>query len=250
MKVIKKSLYKIVFVLTVSLIGTACEKVDPIYVDDARVNFWMLEDMVNNLGSKVYSNGFTFAAMPDHVMKDTVMIRVKTMGPIEPFDRIFKAEADADATTAVLHTDYQILDGVVKANSYIGYLPVVLIKTVDLKTTTKNLSLILTDNGSFKPGVKEDMRFLIYFNDALVMPSNWNVLATYFGAYSEVKYKFIIQVLGRSDFPVVTSAYKEGLLTNYQMLDMKNVLKDALTIYNNTHPEPMRDEFNTLVTFP
>lgn len=248
---LKKILSTLCCISSMAFMMTACEKMDPIYVDDARVNFWVLQDTFNNTGSKVYTSGYTFAAQPDHVNIDTIFLRVKTMGPITQSDRRFAAIKDTAATTnAIEGTDFKILEGLVPAGKYVGYLPVVLYRTPVLKTTTKTLGIVIADNGTFRPGVKEDMKFTIYFNDGLVMPSNWDVLTSYFGTYSEVKYKFIISVLGISDFPVSTSTYRLGQFTHYQMLDFKNRMKDALAEYNNTHPEPMRDESNVLITFP
>lgn len=247
-----KKIRSIVYIISLGLLGGllfSCQKEDPIHIDDARINFWVLQDTVVNTGSKLYSFGYTFAAKADSKMIDTVYIRVRCMGPLSNADRHFKAVA-GKGTDAVLHTDYMVLDGVIAANKYIGYLPVVLNRTSALKTTTKNLVLKIQENGEFKPGVIEDQQFTLYFNDGLVQPSNWNILSSYFGTYSMKKYQFIIQVLGRTEFPVSTTTYRAGQLTHYQMLDLKNLVKDALTVYNNSHAEPLKDEFDAFITIP
>jgi hypothetical protein len=237
------------WLLILMFVVWACQKEDPIYVDDARVNFWVLQDTIANTGSKVYNTGFTFAKGPDSKMQDTIRIRVRVMGPIVGVDRHFKAEA-ITGTDALAPTDYEILDGLVEAHAYIGYLPIVLKRSAALKTTSKKIVVKIAPNAEFKPGVQEDQQFQVLFNDGLVQPDNWDVLSTYFGSYSEVKYKFIIQVLGRSEFPVATGAYREGQLTHYQMLDLKNLLFDALEEHNRNSQTPLEDEDGYIVTFP
>ena len=60
----------------------------------------------------------------------------------------------------------------------------------------------IVPTGDFLGEMGEDeLCFIVTFNDRLTIPSNWNSLKTYFGEPSLVKYQFIIDVLGISEFP-------------------------------------------------
>jgi hypothetical protein len=238
-------------VLLLFILSTACNKGLDGYQNAPGIYFFERVDGV--IASRITSKSFSFVLYDNSKVSDTQRIKAKIMGLPVATDRSFMAAVDT-GTKAVAGTEYKILPGVIKANEIIGYLPVVIYRTPDLKTVTKVLNLKIVDGGDFKAGVTEDARIQLNWTDNLVMPANWNTLPglkTYFGVYSIVKYKFIIDVLGRSDFPIQTNnTLLPGQLTNANMLDLKAILKDALVVYNNTHSPVLTDETGQIVTFP
>lgn len=237
-----------IILLTIGLY--ACKKEIKTSVVDARISFYELTDNKKNTGLRVTSKAYTFAVFSDNLVEDTIGVRVRLIGEISPKDRTFYAESVPGLTTAIKDVHYKILPGILHANEYIGNLKVVVYRTIDLKKNTVRLGLKLSNMGDFKTGVVEERDFELSWTDGLIKPANWDLINVYFGTYSEVKYKFIISVLNRSNFPTVTTTYQEGLLTNLQMLDYKNQVKDALNAYNKANAVPLTDEFKVVVSFP
>ena len=105
----------------------------------------------------------------------------------------------------------------------------------------------IVPTGDFLGEMGEDeLCFIVTFNDRLTIPSNWNSLKTYFGEPSLVKYQFIIDVLGISEFPTTgDNKYEAGELYYFQ-----DELRVALVKYNNEHKDkPLTDENGNRVTF-
>lgn len=244
-----KAMYRSI-ILGVALLATACNKPIDSYSGDSRIYFF--ERTEGTVVARLTSKSFSFVLMDNSVTEDTIFVKTKIMGLATASDRSFSAVADTGGNAAA--ADYKILPGVVKANTIFGSLPVVVYRKPELKTTIKVLNLKIADGGDFKAGVIDDAKFQLNWTDNLIKPDNWETtpgLKTYFGTYSAVKYRFIIDVLGRDQFPIQTGRdLLPGQLTHYNMLDLKAILKDALVAYNNTHTPAMTDEFGQLVTFP
>ncbi|UYQ95485.1 DUF4843 domain-containing protein [Chitinophaga horti] len=230
---------------------SACNKDVDSYSNDPRVYFF--ERTNSAIPVKVSGKSFTFVLMPATVTEDTLLVAAKIMGAAAKTDRSFAAAADT-GSTATPTTDYKILPGVIKADSLTGYLPVVLYRREELKTVIKKLNLKIVDGGDFKAGATEEIRMQLLWNDNLIKPANWDTrpgLVTYFGAYSTVKYRFIIDVLGRSEFPLQTSnVFTPGMLTNAAMMDLKDQVRVALQAYNASHTPALTDENGQLVILP
>lgn len=75
------------------------------------------------------------------------------------------------------------------------------------------------------------------------MPKNWDDLEEFFGTFSLVKYRFIINTTGVSEFD--TSVMSWAQLMNYKIM-----LKNALDQYNAANPtNPLTDENGQFITF-
>ncbi len=245
---------KLVLLLVLLLsLATGCTKDILKYENDPRVYFNERFTINATNSSAIYTRSFSFAPFPATVVDTTLYIKVKIQGLVAATNRTFGAEAIADGTTAITGTDYKLLPGTIKANESEGLLPVVLYRTPALKITMKQLKIRLADAYDFKSGTVENNVFTLMFNDDYIKPDNWDTapgLKTYFGVFSVTKYKFIIQVLGRSDFQIQTTGYDPLKFSNADLLDKKAILKAALADYNNTHTPPLTDEFGLAVTFP
>ena len=245
--------------LILSVIGltgllSSCEKEIDTYEDDPQLYFF--ERATDLLQTRITSKSFSFVALASTVLTDTVKIKVKTMGLAANRDRVMRGVTVKAGTTAIEGVNYAFIDGVIKAGQVEGYLPVVLYRTENIKTTTLYLNLAIANAGDFKPGVVEDQAFSLAWSDDLVKPSNWDgfiSLSSYFGTYSKVKYRFIIDVTGVTDFPLQQSGRNPLLPGEYSavmMNDVKLRIKTALAAYNASHAKPLTDENEVPVTFP
>jgi hypothetical protein len=250
-----KSLYKITGVLV--LLGallSACEKDIDTYQNDARVYFF--ERNTDVTATRITYRSYSFLLQPEEVTKDTINIRVKIMGEAASYDRIVRGRRlDSASTTAIEGTHYDFIDGIVPADSIYGYLPVVVYRTADIKDSSVTLNLAIGDTKDFKPGAAEDDYFQLTWSDNVVKPSNWDGLlglVFYFGTYSDVKWRFIIQVTGKDNFPLQQSRFelKPEEYSNAAMNDIKAQIKDALATYNTANDPDLTDENGQLVVFP
>lgn len=252
MKIRILSILSLTFLLTGLL--TSCEKEIDTYKNDPKLYFFERATDLNQ--TRITAKSFSFVALASSILTDTIKIKVKTMGLAVDYDRIVHGATVAKGTTAVEGTNYKFIDGLVKAGAVEGYMPVVLYRTADIKTTALTLNLTIGETKDFKPGVVEDQNFTLSWSDDLIKPSNWDgfiSLAFYFGDYSKAKYRFIIDITGVTDFPLQQSGrvpLNPGEYSSIMMNDVKLRLKTELAAYNASHASPLRDENGVLVTFP
>ncbi|MCD0490665.1 DUF4843 domain-containing protein [Pedobacter sp. MC2016-14] len=247
---------KIYNILTVALFGItlvmgSCKKEIIAYVDDPRLYFY--EEEATAAKSIITSRSFSFAGQPGTVTQQIIPVQVKIMGENSNKDRSFSAEAVPGLTNATQGTDYRILGGTIAANKNTGTLNVIVYRIPGLDKITKTLVLKISNSGDFKPATLENSIFTINWNEALIKPANWDTfpgLASYFGVYSMVKWKFIIETLGITSFPLVAPVPGASFYSNAAMLDFKAQLKAALIIRNLSPNTPLTDEFNLAVSFP
>lgn len=239
-------------IVLLSTIISSCRKDLMQYQNDPRIYF---NDVSAGQTVRLVSSSFSFATQASTLTEDTIYAKVNIMGLPTTKDRFFSAVPIDSGTTAKPGINYKLLNGTVKANQITGLLPVIVYRTSDLKTITQKLKLKIIDALDFKAGVAENNYFSLNWNDALIKPDNWDILnglASYFGAYSVVKYQFIINVTGRSSFPLQGSnrVFNPNLLSSQQMQNYVLMIKGALATYNNTHTTPLTDEFGVAITFP
>jgi hypothetical protein len=199
---------------------------------------------------------YSFATKPSTVMYDTVKVPLRIMGVAKNKDREVKVKAVVDNSTATAGTHYEFLPSVIKAGQYTGFIPVLVKRSANLKTTEVRLQLEVIESNDFKPGVPNtapvaplaggSLRYLVKINDYLSQPTNWSQLSTYFGTYSQVKYALIINVTGRSEFLFTGTSNPVSIS---QMLYFKIQCKNALEAYTTANG-PLMDELGQVVTFP
>lgn len=205
------------------------------------------------------SSVFSFAIFsPDH-MYDTVKLPVRIAGTPASKDRQVKLQAVADSSNALAGTDYVIDKAMVRAGKFTDTVYVVVKRTPEMKTMEKRLLLEIVASDDLLPGVYNSpvgsgnnvysgasVRKLVKINDFLTKPGNWdNMLVYFFGSYSQRKYKFIIEVTGRAQFPVGggPNDISYGEISAIQIF-----LRQALLDYNREHGD-MIDENGGIVTF-
>lgn len=198
---------------------------------------------------------YSFAIKSNTLITDTVKVPLRIMGNARDKDRTVAIQILADSTTAASQ-QYALLPTIVKAGSFTTDIPVLVKRTPDMKTREVRILLTIAASDDFLPGIPNTTattsraggatQYLVKINDFLTKPSNWEtVLSTYFGAYSQVKYKFIIDVTGRTEFPISGP----DMVSPSQFLFYKKLCREALETYNTTNG-PLTDESGMLVTFP
>jgi hypothetical protein len=202
------------------------------------------------------SLNYTFVEKNSSVEMDTVWLPVRVSGSAADHGRIIKLSAVSAGTTAVQGVHYKLLDYTMPKDSFRTNLGVVLLRDPSLQDTSVVLKLELQPTDDFpvlmKDTIMGDGKFYsrnsykINFTDRLIKPSNWDsYLITFFGAYSNVKFRFMAETLGVSSFPNSgPNALKYPQLQYYQ-----NVVRNALVEYNAAHG-PLIDENGNSVVFP
>lgn len=193
---------------------------------------------------KVEDKNYSFALQNSALMEDTLKIKVRLMGYVESRDRIFRAEAMPEKTTAVAGTHYKLLDGVLKAGQYDSYLPVVIYRTADTKITPVALVVRLIGSPDLTPGNSGDTGFTMGWGDILMKPEHWPEF--FFGTYSINKYRFAIDQLGISDWPQAgreTSGKEEGVYTTSELQRFSDGLNRDYQEYRKTH-DPIYENDN------
>ena len=245
-----KKFYLLIPVLSVWLI-TACKKSElTSYTQPDMI--YVYKDFYN---TNKDSTTWSFAIKANSLQTDTVKVPLRIMGNARDKDRTAAIQTVTDSTTAT-GQQFTILPAIVKAGSFTTDIPVLVNRTPDMKTKEVRILLEIVASADFLPGVPNTTAttsragggtlYLVKINDFLTKPSNWeSVLSTYFGAYSQVKYKFIIDVTGRTEFPITG----QDAISPSQFLFYKKLCREALETYNTTHT-PLTDEYGMLVTFP
>ncbi len=205
------------------------------YALDGKVYFNEV-DTVSDVETEIYEQNYSFALQNSSLMVDTFEIAVKLMGDLADYDRSFKAEAIADSSTAIAGTHYKLLDGVIPANEYDSYLPVVLYRTDDTQEEAVYVKLKLVDGGDLGAGVVDGIKFTLTWGDILLEPDNWPEY--YFGDYSTNKYRFAIDELGITDWPMVgktSDGPEDGVYTISEVQAFAKKLNEAYEDYKELY---------------
>ena len=247
-------------ILISAAIVSSCTKTDYLLFNDrARVQ---LSDTatINN----------TFFYKPATVLRDTVYIQVNTIGNTSNKSREVKLVQVTEPgvlNPAVAGVHYIAMDDpslknlmVVKGNAVSTLIPVVLLRDPSLRTNSFRLRLELVANDQFALGEQKSRTRAILFSDRLERFYSWrndtNASAFYsFGKYSTRKHQFMYDYL---KVPI-DEAWFQAILAIGATQNYKNVLKEALAVFNNdpvniaNGSAPMRETNlpgSAIVTFP
>lgn len=229
----------------VSALLTACSKEERVmYREDPRVYF---TKFITNPDSIVYS----FATGPEALTVDTAWLTFRIMGSAAEHDREIKVKA-LDTSTAVAGYHYAVQSLIMPAGEYQTRVPVLLYRQPGLKDSVVSVVFEVDESTDFKPGYSDRtntigqrydrLHFKISLNDQLLKPGNWDgSLSVSFGVYSMTKFKFMIDVTGKT---VWTGAIYPG--------DMQYLIQTVkLELYNYEQANgPMLDENGERVVFP
>ena len=199
------------------------------------------------------STNYSFANQIEQKLRDTLYIGMRVMGATVKFDREIEVKA-LPATTATEGVHFILPKIMLPADSLTVKYPIILINTADLKTNTYHLEIAVAENKDFIQGAigqanvttRNIALYKINFNNQLIKPDYWIYIANYFGDYSNVKYRFMIDVCGFSDFKPDSIG---GPLSYSDFLNYNVRLKNALREYTILNG-PTLDENGQEISFP
>ena len=235
---------KLYFLLALSamfLLG-ACSDDDFLYRDTARVR------LVGDKNWTLGTDSLTLSFLTISTNETNVDVDAQIMGNVSDMDRTVNIIVDKTLTTAPealysVPSEVTIPSGQTKAT-----FQVTLRNADELKGKTVRLYIKVAANNDFQPGVDEENHLLLKWNNILTKPLFWDDISQYFGAYSETKYRFMLQTLAAEGYSADVLNPDNG--TNWS--DYHNlaiVFANAVDAYNASHTTPLTDENGALITF-
>lgn len=189
----------------------------------------------------VDSTDYTFATSPATVTKDTIEIPLRITGIGSSTDREVSFAPTA-GSTAKLGYHYTIGSVIIKANEFSTMVPVYIFRKAGLKDSIVTVNFEVKENENFKLGYTDQLGYKITISDILMKPTNWeSVWIGYFGKYSLVKFKFLLEVTGRTNW----NSFPFPQDTRF----LSQKAKNALLEYNQTKGD-LIDENGEIITFP
>ena len=184
---------------------------------------------------------YSFATSPTTITVDSVLMTFRIIGNASDKDREIKLVPRA-ISTAKPGYHYKVGKAVVKANMFDAVVPVYLYRRAGLKDSTLLAILDIEENADFKIGYPKQLRFKLTISDILTKPAIWdNAWAPYFGTYSQVKFRFLLTVTGRTNWPSFPFPADSRFLSQRA--------RNALLEYNQANG-PLIDENGAEVFFP
>lgn len=234
----RQSRYIIIFLIFI--LGIAgCENEGFYYDDDARIR---LE------GPGIWTSGsdslvFSFITSPADSTTKLMNVDVCVMGPTTDFPRIAKLTVNTEKTTAPAGLYEFPAQVTIEPGKNKAVLPILLKRDAVLQEKAVRLFISVTESEDFKVGNNEQDHLLVVWSDILTRPTNWANLQEFFGSFSLVKYRFMLNNSGISEFDTDKMSWAE--LQNYKIK-----LTSLLLQYNNENPgNPLTDENGKLVDF-
>jgi hypothetical protein len=243
-------------IIYMALLGwlSACKKDEISPASNAAPAVYFIYDMFRPVN--IDSVSYTFVEKNSTVETDTIWLNVRASGNTTDRDRNINLVADIEGTTAVKDQHYKFLNNIMPKGNFDTRLGVVLLRDASLLNSSVALNLRLQPSEDFpvlmKDTIMGDGRYYgrnkvkIIFTDRLLKPDNWDsYLINFFGAYSNVKFRFITGVLGVSSF----STSGPNPVNFPRMQFYQNTVRNALLEYTTTNG-PLIDENNNVVVIP
>ena len=254
-KVIQYSLCMLCLMAT-----TACEKDEIMKFDPtmAGLNIW-----VGTSGGAIYEEttyNYSYA-----LEEGSVTFYARIYGVPADYDRTFTLEPfgeDIDQIIPTIRTEEYVMPAGATSGEYKVYFNSKNLPSADLFTEDDGVvSFRMKENDNFSTGAEGMQSFTIVLRNRIAKPSNWDsanyplvALSKYFGAYSQVKYQFMIEHIGLIDFIITYSASTSideatNTVSTAYAVYLQQMMQQKLAEYNATHEQPLTDENGIEVTF-
>jgi hypothetical protein len=234
------------YALLAGLLLVGCENEEYLY-RDVSSRIWLGETYTSGpLIITRDSTTLSFMMFDPATEEDTLYVTANVTGDKADYPRPFILEIVEDETN-VPASAYVMGETVIPPGAFSVRVPVLVKRTVpgmNLKTTMARLSLHFVPNEHFLNAVPDTDTFKVLWSDYLTQPDSWTYYITSnLGAFSQARYKFIIDNAGETDF----SRYQ----SNLPMIQaLQSYLRKTLAAYNAEHPtEPYLDDDETPLTF-
>lgn len=233
------------FIIVLACMLFACKKEEvPFYLEKDGIAFYTS----TTEGADSTSYSFAFNITPKN--SDTVYFNMRVVGRKADHDRTVKVVA-GPGTTARPGIDFLLPEAKVPAGqSEIKY-PIVLLSTPEMTTKTFDIVADVAENSDFILGAIGELpvfnntttintrRVKVSVTNRLIQPAYWPGIERYFGAFSQAKLRFMISILGITDFSTITVD---------QQYNFPVKLRQALADYEAVNA-PLMDENGVRVTF-
>ncbi|MBQ9284700.1 MAG: DUF4843 domain-containing protein [Bacteroidaceae bacterium] len=240
------------------LTGCSHEEVSTYDTSHTSLNIWVGNPAGVVFESTTYNYSYAYE-------EGAVTFYAQISGTPADYDRTFRIEPFGDDSVLVAPTvrteDYVIPAGQI-GGTYQVYFNSKQLSSPDLFTKSDGrINFRVVPNDIFDLGTEHHQQFTVVLKNYLAKPDNWDAanfpripLSRYFGTYSRVKYQFMIEHLGLVDFEInynTQTAYDEetNIISAVYAVHLQQVMQRALNEYNETHDEPLTDEFGNPVTF-
>ena len=211
--------------------------------------FYRDEPRIRLAGPHVWTAGsdsltFSFVSYTATTTVMDMKVEALVMGNVTDHDRTATIEVVADKTTATPDL-YDVPTTVtIPAGKNAGSFTVSLKRTATLVQRAVRLYLRAGNSADFKTGANEENHLTLIWNDILSKPNNWPELEPFFGAYSDTKYRFMLEYAGG------TTAFSAETMSWAQLNSYRIRFQNELNNYNAAHPgAPLTDENGQLVAF-
>lgn len=242
---------KLLFIMMIAVLLSCKKEEVSIYQGKDGISFFAYTyELLHTTGVRSYS----FALQASQKATDTLFIPMRITGKLSDGPRSVMLKV-ATGTTATPGVDFELREVSIPAGTYSFNYPLVLINSAGMANNVYRIVLepaetkdfILGTLGQTPPSgtglsTEENFRYLkIDVTNQYIQPAYWTTLAPYFGTFSATKYKFMVRVLGITDF----SYEKIGV---DGLLNFPVTLRNAL-IAHEVANGPLVDENGQRVTF-
>ncbi|MCX2492199.1 DUF4843 domain-containing protein [Pedobacter sp. PF22-3] len=200
------------------------------------------------------TRSYSFAFQSTVKTRDTMYIPLRLTGKLSDQPRTVLLKT-AEGTTATAGVDFELKEVTIPPGVYIFNYPLVLINSVGMASHVYRIVLEPAETKDFTLGTlgqtpatntvqtEENFRYLkIDVSGMYIRPAYWDLLDADFGEFSAEKYKFMVKILGITDFSYENIG-SDGLL-NYPV-----TLRNALAAYEAANG-PLLDENGQEISFP
>lgn len=223
--------FYIVMLALVAFIASCSKDQQLLFDEPASVYVYSTPDSVD----------YTFATTPTTRTVDTISVNYRIIGNAAAADRTINLVPRTGATAKAGY-HYKLGPAVVKAGAFSAVVPIYVYRKAGLKDSTVQVIFDVKENTDFKPGFPTQLRYKLTISDILKKPTNWETTwKNYFGEYSEVKFRFLLTVTGKTNWN------SSPLPQDSRYLSQR--ARNALLEYNQTYG-PLIDENGQQVFFP
>lgn len=243
------------YILYVTMVFTlfSCKKeaVETYQGKDGVSFFAYTYEQLNTTAVRSYS----FAFQATEKQRDTLFIPMRITGKLSDQPRTVMLKT-AQGTTATAGVDFELKEFTVPAGASKFNYPLILLNSAGMASNVYRIVLEPAETKDFilgtlgqtpetvtNQGTEENFRYLkIDVSGMYVRPAYWDLLDADFGEFSAEKYKFMVKILGITDFSFENIG-SDGLL-NYPV-----TLRNALAAYEAANG-PLLDENGQQISFP
>lgn len=252
---------KIIILATIIGIFCACKQDEyMVYEDQDRLQFGPTPDKIYTQKSEWEDTlkTFSFLSVAADKVMDTVYFDIYSIGLIRAVDRSYELEQVVIDSTdnAEPGVHFKAFDDpevrglyVIPANSAHAVVPIVLMRDTSLESREYVLKIRVKENENFKRGDRVKCWRKLMLSDILPKPTLWAKMEGYFGTYSKVKHKFMMEQTGMKWDDEYLATIQYDVSMGYYW---SRKFQELLYVYNH-NPEnedvPLRDEYGRDVKF-